>query len=174
MSGPPTLDTPVIIIGKTMLMHERVHRRAADLPEDFRKAVQKGGVSTSSVKILENRRSFKVSSQASVLTDTRLCTNPPFSKLKQIFAELKAIGKPFVLLCPCTTLTTKYFSTHFADDIQIIVPPRRIHFEKLVGGKPVENYKSRCNFDCFYYCWKMNLPKDLVWLTAYSASTGNQ
>jgi len=70
MSGPPTLDTPVIIIGKTMLMHERVHRRAADLPEDFRKAVQKGGVSTSSVKILENRRSFKVLSQASVLTDT--------------------------------------------------------------------------------------------------------
>ena len=38
-----------------------------------------------------------------------ICTNPPFSKLKQIFAELKAIGKPFVVLCPCTTLTTKYF-----------------------------------------------------------------
>ena len=35
-----------------------------------------------------------------------VCTNPPFSKLKQIFAELKAIGKPFILLCPCTTLTT--------------------------------------------------------------------
>ena len=32
MSRPPTLDTPVIIIGKTMLMHERVHRRAADIP----------------------------------------------------------------------------------------------------------------------------------------------
>ena len=41
-----------------------------------------------------------------------ICTNPPFSKLKQIFAELKAIGKPFIVLCPCTTLTTKYFSTH--------------------------------------------------------------
>ena len=57
------------------------------------------------------------------------------------------------------------------DDIQIIVPPRRINFEKHVDGKPVENWKSRCNFDCLYYCWKMNLPKDLVWLTAYSAST---
>ena len=103
-----------------------------------------------------------------------ICTNPPFSKMKEIFAELKAIGKPFVLLCPCTTLTTKYFSKHFADEIQIIVPPRRIHFEKLVDGKPVENYKSRCNFDCLYYCWKMNLPRDLVWLTAYSASTADQ
>ena len=26
------------------------------------------------------------------------------------------------------------------------------------------NYKSSCNFDCFYYCYKMNLPKDIVWL----------
>ena len=54
MSGPPTLDRPVIIIGKTMLMHERVHRRAADLPEDFRKAVQKGGVCESCDDLVMN------------------------------------------------------------------------------------------------------------------------
>lgn len=66
------------------------------------------------------------------------------------FAELKAIGKPFTILCPCTTMTTKYFSKHFADEIQIIVPSQRIHLEKLVDGKTVENYKSRCNFDSSY------------------------
>ena len=54
MSGPPTLDRPVIIIGKTMLMHERVHRRAADLPKEFRKAVQKGGVCESCDDLVMN------------------------------------------------------------------------------------------------------------------------
>ena len=47
-------DKPVIIIGKTMLMHERVHRRAADLPEEFRKAVQKGGVCESCDDLVMN------------------------------------------------------------------------------------------------------------------------
>jgi hypothetical protein len=43
-----------------------------------------------------------------------ICTNPPFSKLKEIFAKLKDIGKPFVVLSPCSKLTTKYFSKLFA------------------------------------------------------------
>ena len=94
-----------------------------------------------------------------------ICSNPPFSKLKEIFATLKDIGKPFVVIAPCSKLTTKYFSKLFAREIQIIIPPKRIHFEKLVDGKPIEGWKSRCSFDCFYYCWKMNLPADLVWLT---------
>ena len=37
-----------------MLMHERVHRRAADLPEEFRKAVQKGGVCESCDDLVMN------------------------------------------------------------------------------------------------------------------------
>jgi hypothetical protein len=23
---------------------------------------------------------------------------------------------------------------------------------------------NQCNFDCFYYCYKMNLPRDIIWL----------
>jgi len=84
---------------------------------------------------------------------------------KQIFAELKAIGKTLHPLVSLYDPDHQDFSKHFADEIQIIVPPRRIHFEKLVDGKPIENWKSRCNFDCLYYCWKMNLPTDLVWLS---------
>ena len=48
--------------------------------------------------------------------------------------------------------------------IQIIIPRKRIHFNKLVDGETPENYKSSCNFDCFYYCYKMSLPQDIIWL----------
>ena len=34
----------------------------------------------------------------------------------------------------------------------------------MPSSKVPLNYKSSCNFDCFYYCYKMNLPKDIVWL----------
>ena len=54
MSRPPTLDTPVIIIGKTMLMHERVHRRAADIPGALRKAVHQGGICESCDDLVMN------------------------------------------------------------------------------------------------------------------------
>ena len=54
MSEPPSLDKPVVIIGKTMLMHERVHRRAADVPDALRKAVHKGGVCESCDDLVMN------------------------------------------------------------------------------------------------------------------------
>ena len=44
MGELPSLDKPVVIIGKTMLMHERVHRRAADALDALRKAAHKGGL----------------------------------------------------------------------------------------------------------------------------------
>ena len=46
--------------------------------------------------------------------------------------------------------------------LQIIVPKKRIHFDKKINGKTPKGWKNACNFDCFYYCWKMNLPKDLM------------
>ena len=24
--------------------------------------------------------------------------------------------------------------------------------------------QNKCNFDCFYYCWKINLERDIIWL----------
>ena len=41
---------------------------------------------------------------------------------------------------------------------------RRIHFKKLIEGQPVEGWSNRCNFDCFYYCYKIGLEKDITWL----------
>ena len=34
-------------------------------------------------------------------------TNPPFSELPRVLARLRALGKPFVVIMPCTTLTTR-------------------------------------------------------------------
>ena len=59
-------------------------------------------------------------------------TNPPFSELPRVLARLRELGKPFVVIMPCSTLTTRYFRDLFPD-IQVIVPRRRIQFRKLVG-----------------------------------------
>ena len=51
---PPTLDIPVIIIGKTMLMHARVHCRAADVPDAIREAVHQGRICESCDDLVMN------------------------------------------------------------------------------------------------------------------------
>jgi len=96
-----------------------------------------------------------------------IISNPPFSKKKEVLTRLKELNKPFIMIMPCSTLTTQYFRKLFAegdDRIQIIIPRKRIHFVKLINGKRPENWKNACNFDCFYFCYKMNLPTDMLWL----------
>ena len=95
-----------------------------------------------------------------------ICTNPPFSQTKEVFTKLKELGKPFIVISPCDKIRTKYFTELFANEIQLIIPSykKRINFRKMVDGKPVE-HRDKCPFGCFYYCFGMNLPNDLVWLT---------
>ena len=60
-------------------------------------------------------------------------------------------------------LTTQYFQRlGFQPDLQLIVPRKRIQFKKIVDG--VEVPTPGCSFDCLYYCWKMKLPRDVVFL----------
>lgn len=93
-----------------------------------------------------------------------LVSNPPFSDVKNIMKRLKELDKPFILLMPSSKINTSYMRENFKDKgLQIIIPRKRIHFTKLVDGKPVDK-KSSCNFDCFYYCYKIDLPRDIVWL----------
>ena len=90
--------------------------------------------------------------------------NIPFSDKKRIFKRLKTLNKPFIIICPSSTINTQYMRELFKDDgLQIMIPPKRINFDKLVNGEITTN-ESNCNFDCFYYCWKMILPTDIVWL----------
>ncbi len=96
-----------------------------------------------------------------------LISNPPFSRKKEVFTRLKELGKPFIMICPSSMINTQYIRNLFCDaeePLQIIIPRRRIHFLKLVNGEIPEGLKSCCNFDCFYYCWKMNLTRDIIWL----------
>ena len=92
-----------------------------------------------------------------------IVSNPPFSKKKEVLQRLKELDKPFLLIMPCSALTTQYMREMFTDSLQIIVPRRRIHFDKQVNGVSVFE-RSSCNFDCFYYCYKWNLPRDLLFL----------
>jgi len=93
-------------------------------------------------------------------------SNPPFSKIPDIIKRLKDLEKPFILIMPSSKINTQYFRKLFSNnEIQIIIPRKRIHFEKKVNGKTPDKWKNACNFDCFYYCYKMNLPRDIVWLS---------
>ena len=94
-----------------------------------------------------------------------IVSNPPFSKKKAVMTRLKEIDKPFIIICPSSMLNTQYIRHLFKDDrLQIIIPNKRINFKKLIDGKVPDNWGDRCNFDCFYYCWKLDLPNDIVWL----------
>lgn len=93
-------------------------------------------------------------------------SNPPFTKCREILARLKELEKPFILILPSSKINTQYVRNIFKgakEPLQIIIPRKRIEFKKMVEGKIVET-QNKCNFDCFYYCWKMNLPRDIVWL----------
>jgi len=90
-------------------------------------------------------------------------SNPPFTKGKEVLQRLVELDKPFILILPSSRINTSYCRIFKDKGLQIIIPKRRIHFEKLINGKKDEK-KSSCNFDCFYYCYKMNLPNDITFL----------
>ena len=85
-------------------------------------------------------------------------SNPPFSKSKEVLTRLKQLEKPFILILPSSKINTQYVRENYKG-LQIIIPRKRIQFIK--NGNELQN---KCNFDCFYYCYKMDLPKDIIWL----------
>ncbi len=94
-----------------------------------------------------------------------IVSNIPFSKSKEIMKRLAELDKPFILIMPSSKINTSYMREYFMNKgLQIIIPIKRIHFTKLVDGKKPENWKNACNFDCFYYCYKMGLKQDIIWL----------
>lgn len=94
-----------------------------------------------------------------------IVSNPPFTICKEILTRIKELKKPFILILPSSKINTSYMRKLFKDDdkLQIIIPRKRIHFNKMVNGQ-ITNDISKCNFDCFYYCYDMNLKNDITWL----------
>ena len=94
-----------------------------------------------------------------------IVSNPPFSKSKEVMKRLKELDKPFIIILPSSKINTSYMRENYMNQgLQIIIPRKRIHFIKLVDGEVPKDYKSSCNFDCFYYCYKIGLERDIVWL----------
>ena len=86
--------------------------------------------------------------------------NLPFSKKKEVLKKLKEIDKPFIMIMPSVILCYKYFQTDFKDHLQIIIPYNRIKFKHLNSNN--KNYTPP--YASFFFCYKMNLPKDLIFI----------
>jgi len=107
--------------------------------------------------VIHNYNDFFESNEGDIIV-----SNPPFSKSKQVMNRLKELDKPFILIMPSSKLNISYIRENFKNSdskLQIIIPRKRIQFIK--NGNELQN---KCNFDCFYYCYKMNLPRDIIWL----------
>jgi len=92
-------------------------------------------------------------------------TNPPYTLKKEWLTRAKETSKPFILLMPCSVIGRLYFMELFQyEKIQIIIPRKRIQFVKKVNGEVPKDFKPQCSFDCFYFCWRMDLPQDIMWL----------
>ncbi len=112
--------------------------------------------------VIHNDSDFFESDEGDIIV-----SNPPFSKTKEILNRLKELDKPFITIMPCSKICTQYIRENFKDSddpLQIIIPRKRIHFIKQINGEIPKNWKNACNFDCFYYCYKINLPRDIIWL----------
>ena len=105
--------------------------------------------------IIHEDEDFFLNNKGDIIID-----NPPFSKKKEIRLRLKEINKPFILICPSLMLSYKYFQELFKDNIQVIIPSKRINFKHINSEK--KNYSPP--FASFYFCYKMNLPKDLIFI----------
>lgn len=94
-------------------------------------------------------------------------SNPPFSQSKEVLTRLVQLNKPFILILPSSKINTQCVRQLFKDQqdkLQIIIPRKRINFEKQINGIIPEDWVNKCNFDCFYYCWKIGLKRDIIWL----------
>jgi hypothetical protein len=85
-----------------------------------------------------------------------IITNPPYSLKEEFLKRCYEIGKPFALLMPLTALEGKKRGALFKKyGIQLLIPNRRFNFETPSG------MDSGCWFATAWFCWKLNLPKDL-------------
>ncbi len=92
-------------------------------------------------------------------------SNPPFTKIKDIMFRLINLNKPFIMIMPVSKMSTQYFRKIMEttqEKIQIIIPRKRINFDKMVDGKIIPS--PGANFDCYYYCFRMNFANDINFL----------
>ena len=87
-----------------------------------------------------------------------IVSNPPYSMKKKIFERLAVLDKPFILILPISTITKQYVKVLERDKVQMIIPSKRMQFEK--AGVEL----SRCWFDTCFLCYKINLERDITFI----------
>tara|TARA_R110002153_G_scaffold136230_2_gene286084 strand:- start:3703 stop:4203 length:501 start_codon:yes stop_codon:yes gene_type:complete len=87
-----------------------------------------------------------------------IVSNPPYDSKPKVFKRLAEINKPFMLLLPVSTITKQFLKKYFKDQIQIVIPSKRIHFVKAgIQSKTAW-------FDTCWLCYGLNLEKDITFL----------
>lgn len=104
--------------------------------------------------IHEDKDFFSYTPEYDIIID-----NPPFSKKKEVFKKLHELDKPFMILCSSVLMTSMPFFKMFKDNLQVIIPLKKISCSNLNKDKPF-NF----NWGIYVYCYKMNLPRDIIWL----------
>ena len=105
--------------------------------------------------IHEDKDFFSYTPEYDIIVD-----NPPFSKWKEVCKRLKELDKPFIIIAFPKVFLLKGFQNLFKEHLQIIIPNKRITFTHLTNSK--EGYSPP--FGAWYFCYKMNLEKDLVFI----------
>lgn len=82
--------------------------------------------------------------------------NPPFALKQKIVKRLVELDKPFILLVPTYTITNKYIY-ELGEDLQVIIPTRRIDFYH----KDHKKQTGSC-FPVVFICYKIGLEKSLT------------
>ena len=93
-----------------------------------------------------------------------IVSNPPFSDKKKVINRLYDLDKPFIIILPIHSLSTRFIKDKFNNNLQVIIPKSRIHFQKMDVESGNMKTLKRTSFDTVYVCYKMNLPRDLLWL----------
>lgn len=82
-------------------------------------------------------------------------SNPPYSKKNKVLERLYALGKPFAMLLPLTTLQGKARYPFLKKGVQILAFDKRISYYQSAG------YVSGCAFPSVYFCRDL-LPSPLI------------
>lgn len=84
--------------------------------------------------------------------------NPPFGILRPVLTRMKKLEKPFILIMPSSKINARWFQKDFKDFLQVIIPMKRQNFKRIDGKE------FNFNWGTYYYCYRMRLPKDLIFL----------
>jgi hypothetical protein len=98
------------------------------------------------------------------LENNIVVSNPPFTKYKEIIEILVKYKKPFMLILPISKLNTSCIRENLKNEIQLIIPRKRIQFNYLENGVINKTKTGRCSFDCGIFCYKIGLDRDIIFL----------